>query len=139
LTPGRTAPGIPGDGKVFMTIVVVSCCACLTAGCYAYNSFSVDDRNDITPPQCIYKIETVDGDVIECRDDSSGCASFTPGGIRCVLEDSTVQEIPLARVSRIYTRRPSPTSTVTSIVMVALIAGGLAIGIAISLGGSFRL
>jgi hypothetical protein len=81
----------------------------------------------------------VEGDVIECRNDSTGCASLTPGGIRCVLEDSTVQVIPMARVSRIYTRKPSATSTVTSIVLVALLAGGLAMGIAISLGGSFRL
>ncbi len=135
----RSAPGVTRDGKVFVTIVAISCCACLTAGCYAYQSFSVDDRGDIRPPQCIYKIETVDGDVIECRDDSSGCASLIPAGIRCVLEDSTVQVIPMNLVSRIYTRKPSTTSTVTNIVMVTILAAAVAMGVAVSAGGSIHL
>ena len=112
---GRTPHGATRDGSVFMMIVVVSSCACLTAGCYAYQSFSVDEREDISPPQCIYKIETTDGDVIECRDDSAGCASITPAGITCVLQDSSVQVIPMTRVSRIYTRKPSTTSTLSLI------------------------
>ncbi len=91
-------------------------------GCRSSHEFLADNAHQIKPPQRIYEIQTVDGDLINFESDSLGYAILRDTVIERVPRHGARDTIALSSVRVIRTNGPEPTRT---FIAVLLVSGGV--------------
>jgi hypothetical protein len=114
----------------FPTLCVLLAFACSTLSCYSFHRVRVEERQQIKPPQRIYKIQTTGGNVISFASDSLGYAILTDSTLLRHVAGDSIEVIPLSTVKILHTKGYDSQRTTYVIVLSVTVAVLLSIALA---------
>ena len=85
-------------------------------GCYSLRQF---DRTDVTITK-VYKIETIEGEIIDFRETELGYALLSTGEVVCFLENGEQKTYALSTIKKLYTENFNFLGTILTVAGVLL-------------------